>query len=109
MTTAPKGCRDQGPRWSPTAASIVFLRYCNSSTPHDRIYTVNTSTKGLHLVTADGQIDKRDVVDSPDFLPNGKGIVLTAQCWAKGQCISGNNRIVTVNLNGGQRVSVTHE
>ena len=68
-----------------------------------------TPTKALHLVTADGQIDPRDIVDSPDFLPTGKRIVLTAQCWANGQCIHGNNRIVTVNLNGGQRVSVTRE
>jgi Tol biopolymer transport system component len=108
LTTAPKGCRDQGPRWSPIAPSVVFLRSC-SSVPHNRIYTVNTSTKALHLVTADGKIDKRDQVDSPDFLPNGKRIVMTAQCWAAGKCIRGNNRIVTVNLNGGQRVTITHE
>lgn len=109
LTTAPKGCRDQGPRWSPTAPSVVFRRYCTASAPHSRIYTVNTSTKALHFVTADGKIDKRDLVDSPDFLPNGKRIVLTALCSAAGQCIHGNNRIVTVNLNGGQRVTITHD
>jgi hypothetical protein len=60
-------------------------------------------------VTKDGAIDKRDVVGSADFLPNGKRVVFTAQCWAKGKCIAGNNRIVTSDLNGGHRVLITHD
>jgi Tol biopolymer transport system component len=108
LTTSPRGCHDGGARWSPTAPSIVFTRGCHAP-PYNKIYTVNTNTKALHLVTQDGAIDPRDLVGSPDFMPNGKRIVMIAQCWGKGQCIAGNDRIVTSDLNGGHRISVTHE
>ena len=108
LTTAPRGCHDGGARWSPTAPSVIFLRSCTTK-PYDRIFTVATRNRKLHLVARDGGIDPRDEVGSPDFLPGGKRIVMTAQCWARGRCIAGNNRIVTANLNGGQRVSVTHD
>jgi Tol biopolymer transport system component len=110
VTTSPKGCNDTAPRWSPTAASIVFLRGCSTSTGFKNvIYTVNVNTKALHVVTQDGAIDPRDLVGTADFLPSGKRVAFTAQCWAKGKCIAGNNRIVTTDLNGGQRVSVTND
>jgi Tol biopolymer transport system component len=108
LTTSPRHCRDTAPRWSPTAASIIFLRSCTTA-PYHTIYTVNANSKTLHMVTKDGAIDKRDMVGSADFLPSGKRVVFTAQCWAKGKCIAGNNRIVTANLKGGQRVSVTND
>jgi Tol biopolymer transport system component len=107
LTTAPRGCRDSGARWSPTGASVLFERGC-SKPPYTHIYTVNTNTKALHLVTRDGALDPRDHVDSPDWMPSGKRIVLTAQCWAKGKCITGNDRIMTADLNGGYRVNITH-
>jgi Tol biopolymer transport system component len=110
VTTAPRGCSDTAPRWSPTAATILFARFCTTSTGgKDSLYTVNANTNALHLVTRDGAIDPRDLVGSADFLPSGNRVVLTAQCWAKGQCINGNNRIMTANLNGGQRVLITHD
>ena len=108
LTTSPKGCQDQRPRWSPTAPSIVFFRFC-STTPHRLIYTVNTSTKQLQLVTADGIFDPNDRVENPDFLPSGERISLTANCSAPGQCIIGNNHIVTVDLNGGRRIAITND
>ena len=110
VTASPKGCNDAAPRWSPTAASIVFLRGCPTPTGwKNTIYTVNAKTKALHLVTQDGAIDPRDLVGTADFLPSGNRVVFTAQCWAKGHCISGNNRIMTANLNGGQRTLITHD
>ena len=110
LTISPKGCTDTAPRWSPTAASILFTRTCPTSTGWKNvIYTVNANTKALHVVTQDGALDPRDLVGTADFLPSGKRVVLTAQCWAKGQCINGNNRIMTANLNGGQRTLITHD
>jgi Tol biopolymer transport system component len=108
LTTAPRGCTDTEARWSPNAPLIIFGRGCPTR-PYSRIFTVNANTKALHLVTRDGAIDPRDRVNSADFMPDGKRIVFTAQCWAKGMCITGNNRIVTADLNGSDRISVTHD
>jgi len=108
LTTSPKGCHDQKPRWSPIAPSVVFFRFCET-TPHGLIYTVNTSTRLCTWSRLTALFDQHDRIENPDFMPGGKRIALTANCSAPGDCIDNTNRIVTVDLNGGQRVSITHE
>jgi Tol biopolymer transport system component len=106
LTVPPQGCGDTSPRWSPIGASLVFQRLCG--TQH-AIYIVSVQTAKLHLVTRDGALDPRNVIGGADFVPNGKRVILTATCYAKGKCLGGANRVVTVNLNGGDWVSLTRE
>jgi Tol biopolymer transport system component len=108
ITVSPRGCSDTGPRWSPIAASVVFLRTCRTGAAH-RIMLVDVTRTTTRLVTADGAINRRDVVGSPDFLPSGRRISFTAQCATASRCIAGNNVIVTTTLTGGQRQAVTHD
>jgi Tol biopolymer transport system component len=86
---AQTSCGDDHPSWSPISNTVVYHQTieasCTSTTPSwtgNRILTVNTVTGHEQVLLRDYSIKGAPgaTVDNPVFTPDGKHLVLFAQC-----------------------------
>jgi Tol biopolymer transport system component len=107
--TAPRGTGlDDGPAFTPDGEHIIFTRCCPPSTGY-ALWSIRADGSGLKPVTdesvppgVDGPSD-----NLPQVSPDGARIAYhrnVVTCADPNNC---GNRVVTVNINGGNRVQLT--
>lgn len=97
LTSPPGGCTDGHPAWSPTGVRLLFSRTCAGNRS---VSLLNVASGQVHVLTADGLLDRRDVIDSFDWMPDGRHVALTARCVAHGRCLPGHLADVMIVATG---------
>jgi hypothetical protein len=106
LTTAPAGCGDYHPKWSPRSnTDILFTRSCST----DTFLIVNTTKKAIRFVTQDGAKGPADRIDSIDWMPDGKHLAITSYCQDYGVCNKIAENVFTTDLTDSHRINVTNE
>jgi Tol biopolymer transport system component len=100
---------DDGPTFTPDGRYIIFTRCCPKPTGYG-LWRINADGSGLRIVTrevaggpnVDGPSD-----NLPQVSPDGKRIAYHRNVVACSDPSDCGNRIVTVNIHGGNRVQLT--
>jgi Tol biopolymer transport system component len=97
---------DDGPAFTPDGTHIIFTRCCGRETFGYSLWMINSDGTRLKDVTKERVVDGDSASDNlPQVSPDGTLITFNRNaCYDPSDC---GNRLVTVNINGGNRVELT--
>jgi Tol biopolymer transport system component len=102
-STSKTACGDDNPTWSPTSDLVVFHRMIGPANGSCKgavgaIVTVNPYSGVQHVIARDGL--KGGSVLTPDFMPNGKQIVIASTCIQDACYGQFTTALMVLNLQG---------